>query len=167
MESQVVLFVGLSVAIVLAAAAVYLLLGIKGRIAQDIASAQEASFHQILTSLHEGLANQGGRVSAAQAESSERLRGTVTLELTQTRDRLHSLERSLAGTVVEKLAEQGRANQTHLQANLEAVSRQIATTIEALTKTVDARLGEIGGKVSERLDEGCRPSMMRRRKLKP
>ena len=154
MESQVVLFVGLAVAIVLAATAVYLLLGIKGRIAQDVASAQEAGYRQILTSLHEGLANQGDRVSAAHAESSERLRGAVTLELTQTRDRLHSLERSLSGTVLEKLAEQGRANQTHLQANLEAVSRQIATTIEALTKTVDARLGEIGGKVSERLDEG-------------
>ena len=154
MESQVVLIAGLSVAIVLAATAVYLLLGIKGRIAHDIASAQEASYRQTLTSLHEGLANQGDRVSAAQAESSERLRGAVTLELTQTRDRLHSLERSLSGTVLEKLAEQGRANQTHLQANLEAVSRQIATTIEALTKAVDARLGEIGGKVSERLDEG-------------
>src|SRR5450759_5921237 len=154
MESQVVLFLGLTVAIVLAATAVYLLLGIKGRISQDIASAQEASYRQVLTSLHEGLGNQGDRVAAGQAESSERLRRTVTLELTQTRDRLHSLERSLSGTVLEKLAEQGRANQTHLQTNLEAVSRQIATTIEALTKTVDARPGEIGGKVNERLDEG-------------
>jgi DNA recombination protein RmuC len=154
MESQVAVFVGLTVAIVLAATAVYLLLGIKGSIAQDIASAQEASYRQFLNSLHEALANQGDRVSAAHADSSERLRGAVTLELTQTRDRLHSLERSLSGTVLEKLAEQGRANQTHLQTNLEAVSRQIATTIEALTKTVDARLGDIGGKVNERLDEG-------------
>src|SRR5450756_2556433 len=148
MESQVAVFVGLTVAIVLAATAVYLLLGIKGSIAQDIASAQEASYRQFLNSLHEALANQGDRVSAAHADSSERLRGAVTLELTQTRDRLHSLERSLSGTVLEKLAEQGRANQTHLQTNLEAVSRQIATTIEAITKTVDARLGEIGGKVN-------------------
>jgi DNA recombination protein RmuC len=154
MEFQVVLFIGLGVAIILAATAVYLLLSIRGRIAQEIASSQEANYRQTLTSLHEGLLNQGDRVSAAQADSSERLRGAVTLELTQTRDRLHSLERSLSGTVLEKLAEQGRANQTHLQTNLEAVSRQIATAIEVLTKTVDARLAEIGGKVNERLDEG-------------
>jgi DNA recombination protein RmuC len=34
------------------------------------------------------------------------------------------------------------------------VTAQIAATIEGLTKTTDTRLAEIGGKVSERLDEG-------------
>ena len=145
---------GLVVAIALAATAVYLLHGIKRNIADDVAAGQEARHREMLTDLHEGLAKQGDRIAGSQADSSERLRGAVSLELTQTRDRLHTFERNLSGTVLEKLAEQSRANQNHLQANLEAASRQIAVTLESLTKAIDARLGEIAGKVNERLDEG-------------
>ena len=176
MDVQLILLVGVVVAILLGATTVYLLAGIKGRIAQEIASGQEARQREMLTDLHEGLARLGERVSAAQTESGERLRGVVAGELGQTRDRMQNLElaqsQRLAGlrdelakqiaqliltlqhkldalrsemlaVTLEKLSDQGRANQTHLQANLEALAR-----------TLDVRLGEIGGKVNERLDEG-------------
>jgi DNA recombination protein RmuC len=154
MDFQALLAVGVMVTIVLAAVAVYLLLGIRRGISGEVTSSQEARHREMLTDLHDGLVKQGDRIASAQVESSERLRGAVTLELTQTRDRLHSLEHNLSGTMLEKLAEQSRANQTHLQTNLEAVSRQITATLESLTKAVDARLAEIAGKVNERLDEG-------------
>ena len=61
-------------------------------------------------------------------------------------------------TVLEKLhttlAEQGKAEQTLIQDTMLKATSQLTASIETLTKAVDARLEEIGGKVSERLDEG-------------
>ncbi len=159
MDLQVLLLIGLIAAIALGAIAVFLLLRMRGpglaqSVAGEVSAADEARHRQILTDLHDGLARQGDRLAAVQNDASERLRGAVGTELTQTRDRLHTFERNISGTVLEKLAEQSRANQTHLQTSLEAASRQITATLEALTKGVDVRLGEISGKVNERLDEG-------------
>ncbi len=71
----------------------------------------------MLTDLHDGLARQAERFASAQLDSTERLRATITSELTQ-------------------------------------ISAQVSAAIGALTQTTDAKLAEIGGKVSERLDEG-------------
>ncbi|MDP2852318.1 MAG: DNA recombination protein RmuC, partial [Gallionella sp.] len=52
------------------------------------------------------------------------------------------------------LAEQGRAEQELIQNTMRTHTQQISIAIEKLTETVDGRLGEISGKVSERLEEG-------------
>jgi DNA recombination protein RmuC len=170
------LLIGVALAIALAAIAVFLLLRIKEYFAREVVALLDGRHREMLSDLHNGLARQGDRVAAAQAETGERLRTAVSAELGQTRDRMQNLEvsqtqrlaalqeemaRQLAQLILilqqkqdalksemlavtlEKLSDQGRANQLHLH-----------SSIEALTRTVDARLGEIAGKVNERLDEG-------------
>jgi len=96
---------------------------------------------------------------------SERLRVSVATELQATRDAMQALQlaqnNSLSltrETVLEKLhttlAEQGKAEQELIQSTMRNATMQLTSTIEALTKSVDGRLEQIGGKVSERLDEG-------------
>ncbi|MDP2829953.1 MAG: DNA recombination protein RmuC [Sulfuricellaceae bacterium] len=55
---------------------------------------------------------------------------------------------------MQTLAEQGRADQELIQITMKHSTQQLVTTIEGLSKTVDGRLEEISGKVTERLDEG-------------
>ena len=125
----------------------------------------EDKHRAMLVDLHDGLNKLGDRLNTASAESAERLRAAVTQELTQTRDTLQALQlaqtQSLAETresVLEKLhqtlAEQGKAEQELIQSTLRHATLQLSASIEALTKAVDGRLEQIGGKVSERLDEG-------------
>jgi DNA recombination protein RmuC len=76
---------------------------------------------------------------------------TLTTELSKRQDALKA--DMLTGTL-EKLAEQNRASQELLQGTLRNMTLQVTGTIESLTKTNDARLTEISGKVNERLDEG-------------
>ncbi len=75
----------------------------------------------------------------------------LTTDLGKRQDALKS--DMLTGTL-EKIAEQSRVQQEFLQATLRNMTLQVTTTIESLTKTNDARLTEISGKVNERLDEG-------------
>ncbi len=75
----------------------------------------------------------------------------LTLDLAK---RQETLKIEVLGGTLEKLAEQSRAQQETLQNIMRTVTAQVTQTIEALTKTNDARLNEISGKVNERLDEG-------------
>lgn len=119
----------------------------------------------MLRDLNDALNKLGDRLSSNSLESSERLRASVAQELQQTRDAMQALQlaqtRSLAETretVLEKLhqtlSEQGKAEQALIQDTMLKATAQLTASIEALTKTVDGRLELIGGKVSERLDEG-------------
>ena len=83
----------------------------------------------------------------------------VAEELKQTRDAMLALQStqtaSLAQTrenILERLhttlAEQGKAEQELIQATMRHATLQLTTSMEALTKTVDGRLEQIGGKVS-------------------
>jgi DNA recombination protein RmuC len=65
-----------------------------------------------------------------------------------------ALKAEMLSATLQKIAEQSRADQELIQNTLRNITAQVNTTIEALTKTIDGRLLEIGGKVSERLDEG-------------
>ena len=56
--------------------------------------------------------------------------------------------------ILQTLAEQNRAEQELIQTTMRNASAQLAASMELLTKTTDARLEQISGKVSERLDEG-------------
>jgi DNA recombination protein RmuC len=75
----------------------------------------------------------------------------LTLELAKRQD---ALKTEMLGGTLEKLAEQNRLQQELLQATMRNVTAQVTQTIEALTKSNDARLNEISGRVHERLDEG-------------
>ena len=125
----------------------------------------EEKHRAMLRDLHDALNKLGDRLASSSGEASERLRASVAQELQQTRDAMQSLQlaqtQSLAETretVLEKLhltlAEQGKAEQELILATLRHATLQLTASIEALTKTVDGRLEQIGGKVSERLDEG-------------
>jgi len=119
----------------------------------------------MLLDLHEGLNKLGDRLANASADASEKLRASVAQELQQTRDAMQNLQLSQAQnlsqtreTVLEKLhqtlAEQGKAEQELIQSTMRNATLQLTASIETLTKAVDGRLEQIGGKVSERLDEG-------------
>ena len=119
----------------------------------------------MLRDLNDGLNKLGDRLANVSVDASERLRLSVAQELQQTREAMQALQlsqaQSLAATreaVLEKLhttlAEQGKAEQELIQNTMRLATSQLTGSIEALTKIVDGRLEQIGGKVSERLEEG-------------
>ena len=125
----------------------------------------EEKHRAMLRDLHDGLNKLGDRLQALSAESSDRLRTAVAQELKETRDAMQALQLSqtqnlaaMRESVLEKLhvtlAEQGKAEQELIQATMRNATLQLTASIEGLTKAVDGRLEQIGGKVSERLDEG-------------
>jgi DNA recombination protein RmuC len=110
----------------------------------------EARHRAVLTDLHAGLAQQSDRMQTqlaalqiAQAERLAETRETVTGQfgLFQT-------------AMLEKLIEQGRAEQSLLQETLKGMTAHVNERVQQLSQTVDGRLNEISGKVAERLDEG-------------
>ncbi len=130
-----------------------------------VAAQLEEKHRAMLVDLHDGLNKLGDRLNAASGESSEKLRTAVALELQATRDAMQALQLSqaenLAATreqVLQKLhltlSEQGKAEQELIQATMRHATLQLTGSIESLTKTVDGRLEQIGGKMNERLDEG-------------
>ena len=125
----------------------------------------EEKHRAMLLDFNDGLNKLGDRLSASSLEMNERLRLSVATELQATRDAMQALQlaqnSSLAltrETVLEKLhttlAEQGKAEQELIQTTMRNATLQLTASIETLTKSVDGRLEQIGGKVSERLDEG-------------
>ncbi|MEI6228084.1 MAG: DNA recombination protein RmuC [Methylophilaceae bacterium] len=125
----------------------------------------EDKHRAMLLDFNDGLNKLGDRLGASSSESGERLRLIVANELQATRDAMQALQlaqnASLAltrETVLEKLhttlAEQGKAEQELIQSTMRHATLQLVSTIDNLAKSVDGRLEQIGGKVSERLDEG-------------
>ena len=128
---------------------------------ERLAQVLEEKHRAMLSDLHEGLARQGDRLNSAAAENAERLRSSISLELQLSREALEKLQLSqsenLAQTreaMLTQQAEQVRANQELIQSTLRNTTQQLTTAIESLTRSVDGRLEQISGKVSERLDEG-------------
>lgn len=125
----------------------------------------EEKHRSILRDFNDGLNKLGDRLSASSTDISERLRLSVAAELSATREAMQALQlaqnTSLSftrETVLEKLhttlAEQGKAEQELIQSTMHHATVQLVGTIDNLAKAVDSRLEQIGGKVSERLDEG-------------
>jgi len=121
----------------------------------------EQQHRAMLTDLHDGLNKQGDRLIVAQNDQSERLRAGVSEELRATRDAINilqakqdTLRSEMLAQTLEKLAEQGRADQKLIQEAFNNATQHLRNSIESLSKTVDGRLEVIGGKVNERLDEG-------------
>ncbi|HSI43306.1 MAG TPA: DNA recombination protein RmuC [Methylotenera sp.] len=125
----------------------------------------EEKHREMLRDFNDGLNKLGDRLSTSSNEISERLRASVAAELQATREAMQALQlaqqNSLAltrETVLEKLhntlSEQGKSQQALLNDTMLKATTTLTQSIESLTKSVDNRLEVIGGKVSERLDEG-------------
>jgi DNA recombination protein RmuC len=90
----------------------------------------------------------------------DELRGSLQSKHDELRLELHAkqddLRAELLTRVMERLGEQGRANQELIQSTLHNVSLQVSTSVDTLSRTTDARLEQITGRVNERLEEGFR-----------
>ncbi len=125
----------------------------------------EDKHRAMLLDLNDGLNKLGDRINAASQEGSERLKSAVATELQATREAMQALQlaqnNSLAQTretVLEKLhttlSEQGKSQQALINDTMLKATTTLTQSVESLGKIVDSRLEQIGGKVSERLDEG-------------
>ena len=125
----------------------------------------EDKHRAMLLDLNDGLNKLGDRMNAASQEGSDRLKQSVAHELQATREAMQALQlaqnNSLAQTretVLEKLhntlAEQGQSQQALINDTMLKATTTLTQSVESLGKIVDSRLEQIGGKVSERLDEG-------------
>ena len=102
-------------------------------------SGLETKHRAMLVDLHSGLTQQGDRLGGHLTDTSERLRGSIGVELKQTRDTLQALQLAL----IQNMAQQSAA-----------LNERLVETTRALNAKIDERLDQISGKVSERLDEG-------------
>lgn len=109
------------------------------RMTLELRQVLEEKHRAMLGDLHDGLTKQGDRIGTQVSESGDRQRLSTAEELKQTRDVLHALRLTLA---------------QEMGGQREALLERLAVTTEALNVKIDARLGEIAGKVNERLDEG-------------
>lgn len=110
-----------------------------GRVTRELQQSLEDKHRAMLADLHGGLTQQGDRLGTKVAEASDRQRVSTADELKQTRDVLHALRLTLT---------------QEMGTQREAMLERLAATTESLNLKIDARLGEIAGKVNERLDEG-------------
>jgi DNA recombination protein RmuC len=125
----------------------------------------EDKHRAMLLDLNDGLNKLGDRMNAASQASGELLKSSVSTELQTTRDAMQALQlaqnSSLAQTretgletLHKTLSEQGKSQQSLINDTMLKATTTLTQSVESLGKIVDARLEQIGGKVSERLDEG-------------
>ena len=110
----------------------------------------EQQHRAMLTDLNGGLNSQGDRIRASMSEELRVMRDAINA-LQAKQDLLRT---EMLASMLEKLAEQGRADQKLIQESFNNATQHLRNSIETLSKTVDGRLEQIGGKVNERLDEG-------------
>jgi len=153
----------------------------------SLARVLEDKHLEMIKDLNAGLNGLGDRLNTAQLGLFDRLRTTITQELTQTRSTVGALQvkqvEELSATretttlklaemtanlqvkhdqlrsevltrVLQTLAEQNRAEQELIQTTMRNASAQLSASMELLSKTTDARLEQISGKVTERLEDG-------------
>ena len=138
-----IVLIALLVVVLIVLALLYLRLQTQTRALEALSSqfdiGLEAKHRAMLVDLHGGLTQQGDRLGTQLNDTSERLRGSVGVELKQTRDTLHALQLAL----VQNMAQQSAA-----------MNDLLVETTRSLNAKIDERLDQISGKVSERLDEG-------------
>ena len=130
----------------------------------------ENKHRAMLLDLNDGLNKLADRMNTASQANSEMLKTSVSNELLSTRTAMQNLQlnqqNSLAQTrenVLETLhktlSEQGKNQQSLINDTMLKATTTLTQSVESLGKIVDARLEEIGGKVSQRLDEGFKKTM--------
>lgn len=132
---------------------------------QLIAQLLEEKHRAMMGDVHQSLNVLADRLQALSSEQQDRLRMQISQELMATREAMQALQvaqrdhlvhssEQLSQSLRNGLSEQGLAQQTMLNAALQTTTQNLTQSIEALTKIVDARLEEMSGKVSVRLEEG-------------
>ena len=125
----------------------------------------EDKHRAMLLDLNDGLNKLADRLNAASQDSGERLKSSVSLELQATRDAMQTLQlaqnsslaltrETVLETLHKTLSEQGKSQQSLINDTMLKATTTLTQSVESLGKIVDSRLEQIGGKVSERLDEG-------------
>lgn len=134
----------LIVAIILLIFGVLILMQIKNirqnfvQVPDQLTSSLEIRHRQMLTDLHDGLSKLGDRVSSANGESSERLRSSVSSELSQARQAIQNL----AQTQSENLA-----------AIRESIIQQLATLTQTLMQKQDELRSDMLGQTLMKIAE--------------
>ncbi|MES2636636.1 MAG: DNA recombination protein RmuC [Pseudomonadota bacterium] len=119
----------------------------------------------MLLDLNDGLNKLADRLNAVSQDNSDRLKTQVSLELQSTRTAMQELQlaqntslsytrETVLETLHKTLSEQGREQQALINSTMLKATTTLTQSVESLGKIVDSRLEQIGGKVSERLDEG-------------
>lgn len=97
-------------------------------------------------------------LAVSQADNLAQTREAVTRHLqdvtTQMHSRLETMRTEILATLTQALAEQGKVSQEMVQNTIRSASQAMTSSMDVLTKTVESRLEQINGKVTERLDEG-------------
>ena len=125
----------------------------------------EDKHRAMLVDLNDGLNKLADRMNTASQANSDNLKNTVSQELLATRDAMQALQlaqnaslaqtrETVLETLHKTLSEQGKAQQGLINDTMLKATTTLTQSVESLGKIVDARLEQIGGKVSERLDEG-------------
>ena len=138
---------------------------IKNQSTKVLLSQLEDKHREMLLDLNDGLNKLADRLNSVSQDNSDRLKAQVSSELQSTRNAMQELNlaqhNSLAQTretVLETLhktlSEQGKSQQGLINDTMLKATTSMMQSVEALGKIVDNRLEEIGGKVSERLEEG-------------
>jgi DNA recombination protein RmuC len=94
----------------------------------------------------------------AQRDGLSATREDILRQLAALSAELQARQEAMRVEVISKtlqtMAEQGRADQELIQSTMKNATEMLTLSIEGLTKSTDARLEQISGKVAERLDEG-------------
>jgi len=146
-------------------ALIWLLLRHQQTKSSDIFAQLEEKHREMLRDLNDGLNKLADRMNAASQGSSDSLKSTVSAELQTTRDAMQALQlaqqsslaqtrETVLETLHKTLSEQGKSQQALINDTMLKATTTLTQSVESLGKIVDARLEQIGGKVSERLDEG-------------
>ncbi len=125
----------------------------------------EDKHRAMLVDLNDGLNKLADRMNTASHGNADALKSTVSQELLATRDAMQTLQlaqnsslaqtrETVLETLHKTLSEQGKSQQSLINDTMLKATTTLTQSVESLGKIVDARLEEIGGKVSERLDEG-------------
>ena len=125
----------------------------------------EDKHRAMLLDLNDGLNKLGDRLNVASQSNSEMLKSSVSNELLATRDAMQALQlaqhaslaltrETVLETLHKTLSEQGKSQQALINDTMLKATTTLTLSVESLGKIVDVRLEQIGGKVSERLDEG-------------
>ena len=125
----------------------------------------EDKHRAMLVDLNDGLNKLGDRLNAVSQSNSEMLKSSVSQELQATREAMQTLQltqnsslaqtrETVLETLHKTLSEQGKSQQNLINDTMLKATTTLTQSVESLGKIVDARLEEIGGKVSERLEEG-------------
>lgn len=132
---------------------------------QLLAQQLEEKHRMMMSEMHQSLNQLADRLQNLNADQQDRLRTQLSQELTATREAMQALQvaqrdhlsqssEQLSLSLRNGLSEQGMLQQNLLKTALQTTTQSLTQSIESLTKIVDARLEEMSGKVSERLEAG-------------